>query len=85
MINDQEKLNLYLLLLKSNTEVYVHGTLESSNEEIRICLKESLDDTMTSQYSTYSLMVDNNWYSVNNIKTSDVSKVLKKVTQKSKK
>ena len=85
MNNDQEKLNIYLLLLKSNTEVYVHGTLESSNEKIRNCLKNSLDDTMNSQYLTYSLMVDNNWYNVNNIKNSDIAKVLKNVTQMSKK
>lgn len=85
MNNDQEKLNIYLLLLKSNTEVYVHGTLESSNEKIRKCLKDSLDDTMSSQYLTYSLMVDNNWYNVNNIKNSDIAKVLKNVTQMSKK
>ncbi len=31
----------YLLVLKSTVEVYVHGTLESSNDDIRNLLKNS--------------------------------------------
>ena len=35
----------YLLVLKSTVEVFVHGTLESSNEDIRTTLKSGLDRT----------------------------------------
>ena len=48
----------YLLLLKSTVEVYVHGTLESSNESTRELLKSCLDSTMSSQGATYDEMVD---------------------------
>ena len=44
----------YLLVLKSTVEVYVHGTLESSNEHVRIILKEILNETMTNQALTYN-------------------------------
>ena len=35
MNNDKIFLDSYLLLLKSTVEVYVHGTLESSNKKVR--------------------------------------------------
>ena len=34
-MNDKELLDNYLLILKSTVEVYVHGTLESSNENVK--------------------------------------------------
>ena len=41
-MNDQILLDNYLLLLKSTVEVYVHGTLESTNKPVRNLLKKSL-------------------------------------------
>ena len=45
-MNDQILLDNYLLILKSTVEVYVHGTQESSNEDIRNLFKESLNDIL---------------------------------------
>ena len=53
-----------LLILKSNVEVYVHGTLESSNNKVRNALKNGLDMTMSMQEDLYNLMTDYNWYQV---------------------
>ena len=75
-MNDQLLMNNYLLVLKSTVEVYVHGTLESSNTDIKDLLKNGLDETMKHQERTYNEMVNNNWYTVTNIKSSDISKVL---------
>lgn len=72
--------NNYLMLLKGVVEVYIHGTLESSNEEVRDTLKTSLNDILNSQKDTYNIMVDNNWYQVNNIKTNVIDQTYKKVT-----
>ena len=41
-MNNELILNNYLLLLKSTTEVFVHGTLESSNSDIRSTLRDGL-------------------------------------------
>ena len=78
-MTDQEIMDNYLLLLKSSVEVYIHGTLESSNKDIRELLKSSLDDTLDHQKNTYDLMTEKGWYQVNNVKESDVSKVLNKI------
>ena len=69
----------YLLVLKSTVEVFVHGTLESSNNDIRMTLKEGLDDIMTSQANTYDLMTKYGWYQVNNIETNQIKQTLEKI------
>ena len=72
--------NNYLMLLKGVVEVYIHGTLESSNEDVRETLKTSLNDILNSQRDTYNLMTQNDWYQVNNIKDSIIDKTYQKVT-----
>lgn len=75
-MNDQILMDNYLLILKSTVEVYVHGTLESSNNDIRKCLKNGLDKTMDAQARTYDLMTNYGWYQVNNVKTNVICKTL---------
>jgi len=69
----------YLLVLKSTVEVYVHGTLESSNSDVRELLKSSLNVIMTSQANTYDLMTNYGFYSVNNVSSSEINKTINKV------
>ena len=81
-MSNQLLLENYLLILKSTVEVYVHGTLESSNKDIRTLLKQGLDDTMSSQAKTYDLMTKYGWYKVENIKSSNILKTINKVNKK---
>ena len=67
-MNDSIILNNYLLILKSTVEVYIHGTLESSNIDIRKLLQENLNKTLEMQQMTYQEMIDNGWYKIENIK-----------------
>lgn len=78
-MNDRLLMENYLLILKSTVEVYVHGTLESSNNDIRMILKDNLNDIMTCQARTYDLMANCGWYPVNNVNVSEISKTLEKV------
>ena len=79
MINDKFILEEYLLVLKGTCEVYVHGTLESSNSDIRDILKHGLDETMKNQALTFDLMEENNFYQVNNIDKKAIKQVLNKI------
>lgn len=78
-MNDKLLMDNYLLILKSTVEVYVHGTLESSNKDIRNLLKECLDETMKHQARTYDEMTKYGWYTVNNIESKEIQKTLNKV------
>ena len=81
-MHDKLIIGSYLLILKSTMEVYVHGTLESSNERVRDVLKQGLESTLLSQGKTYNLMVENNWYKVNNVENNIISETLNKINQK---
>ena len=74
-------LDNYLLVLKSTVEVYVHGTLESSNEDVRNLLKSCLDEIMNSQANTYDLMVSYGWYNVENVGENKLIETFNKVNQ----
>lgn len=69
----------YLLILKSTVEVYVHGTLESSNSDVRVLLKENLNDILVSQADTYDKMTSYGWYTVSNVESSEILKTLNKI------
>ena len=78
-MNDQMLLDSYLLLLKSTVEVYVHGTLESSNKKVRELLNKSLNSTLNMQNTTYIEMTNYGWYKVNNVDSNCIEKVLSKL------
>ena len=69
----------YLLVLKSTVEVYVHGTLESSNNDVKKLLKTCLDDTMTHQKDTFDLMNKLGIYTKENVDSKMICKTLSKL------
>ena len=81
-MNDQLIMDNYLLILKSTVEVYVHGTLESSNNDVRMTLKDNLNEIMTCQARTYDEMTKYGWYPVNNVDTNLITQTLNKVESK---
>ena len=80
-MNDRLIMENVLLLLKSNMEVYVHGTLESSNPKVRKALKNGLDETMQMQEDIFNKMTEYNWYQVKNIKCTEIEKTYENLKQ----
>ena len=78
-MSDKLIMENYLLVLKSTVEVYVHGTLESSNNDIRNLLKKGLDDTMRHQAKTYDEMTNYGWYKIENVENKIITKTLGKI------
>ena len=78
-MNDKEIICNYLSILKSNIEVYVHGTIESFNQSIRDLINNGLQFTLDHQASTFDEMINNNMYKVENISSSEVCKCYKKI------
>ena len=78
-MDDRLIMDNYLLILKSTVEVYVHGTLESSNLDVKSLLQDSLNETLDHQKNTYQEMVKYGWYNVNNVETNKIKNILNKV------
>jgi len=81
-MNKQLILDNYLLILKSTTEVFVHGTLESSNNDVRNLLKECLNEILSSQANTYDLMTTYGFYNVNNVEANEINNTLSNIESK---
>lgn len=78
-MNDQILMDNYLLILKSTIEVYIHGTLESSNPDVRDTLKLGLDETIKHQARTYDEMTNYGWYTINNLDSKKIKQTLNSV------
>ena len=78
-MNEKLIMDNYLLVLKSTVEVFIHGTLESSNNSTRKILKSCLFDIISSQERTYDEMTKNGWYQIENVKTSIINNTYKKI------
>ncbi len=83
-MNDKLYMNNYLLILKSTVEVYVHGTLEAVNQDVRELLRLGLDETLIHQADTYDIMVDNGWYKIKDIEDKTIKNVLSCIKEKNK-
>ena len=78
-MNDKLLMENYLLVLKSTVEVFVHGTLESSNPEVRETLKNGLDEILKAQARCYDEMTKFGWYSIKNVNNSAINQTLKTI------
>lgn len=81
-MNDQLIMENVLLLLKSNMEVYVHGSLEASNKKVHDSLRFGLEETLKLQHKLYQKMTEYGWYQVKNIDNKTIKDTLKKLKQK---
>ncbi len=81
-MTDQLLMENYLLVLKSTVEVYVHGTLESSNKEIKELLFCGLDETLKHQERVYNEMTKCGWYQVKNIDKKTIKQTYDKLCKK---
>ena len=81
-MNDQILMENMLLLLKSNMEVYVHGTLEASNPAVHECLKFGLDQTVILQQNLYNKMTECGWYQISNVNKIVINDTLTKLKNK---
>ena len=81
-MNDKLIMESILLLLKSTVEVYVHGTLESSNKIIHSALKNGLDEIMKMQFDVFLKMQETGWYKITNVDTKTINQTYKKLQTK---
>ena len=75
-MSDKLIMESVLLLLKSTVEVYVHGTLESSNKIVHDTLKYGLDEIMEMQFNVFDEMSTRGMYKIENISAKNIKKTL---------
>ena len=78
-MEDKKYLTNILTMIKSLTMLYINGTIESSNENIRSLLENGLKDSLELQNELYQNMKNDGYYKIENIKDKEIKSLLKKL------
>ena len=71
-MDDRELMENELLIIKGATDLYLHGTIESSTAEVHNAFKEALNKSLDIQNKIYNLMSQKGWY---NTETAEQPKI----------
>lgn len=61
-MNDKELFEDLLLSVKGGSDLYLHGTIESSTQNIHSTFDKALTDSLKMQNEIYSKMSQKGWY-----------------------
>lgn len=80
-MNNKVILENILTLTKSLNTLYLNGTIEASNKEVRKMMEKGLQDSLNMQEEIYQMMVDDGYYQVCNVKSTEIEKLYNKLTK----
>lgn len=80
-MNNKIVLENILNLTKSLTSLYMCSTIESSNETSRSVFHQGLLDNLEMQDEIYQNMKDDGMYTIENVSSSAIKKIYKKLTK----
>ena len=62
MMNDRDLMENLLLLEKGSCDLYLHGTIESSDRTVCHTFQQALTDSLSMQGTIYGKMAAKGWY-----------------------
>lgn len=77
-MNDKMMLEELLCYEKNLCDIYLHATIESSNENIFETFKKSLEDTLKTQHNVYKILETKGYYKVTQAEEKNIIKAQKK-------
>lgn len=79
-MQDQEIMENLLLTIKGACDLYMHGTIESSDQSVHRTFDNALGETLDMQDSIYKAMVQRGWYQGEQAQAQEITKVKQKYT-----
>ena len=77
-MNDQTIMENLLLTTKGACDLYMHGTVESSTQNIHQTFDKALNDTLCMQDEIYGKMAAKGWYSTQQAPQQQIDQVRQK-------
>lgn len=77
-MDDKMLLEELLCYEKNLCDIYLHATIESSNEEMFDSFKKALNDTLKIQHDVYKMMENAGFYKVEQAEEKNILKAQKK-------
>lgn len=77
-MDDKNLMENILLLEKGVCDLYMHGSIESSTQNIHQAFKTALNESLTMQDTLYDQMAAKGWYPTEQVEQSKVEQVKQK-------
>lgn len=77
-MDDKNLMENILLLEKGACDLYMHGTIESSTDNVHQTFSTALNNTLCMQDEIYDKMSAKGWYSVKQVEQNKVNTVKQK-------
>lgn len=77
-MDDKNLMENILLLEKGVCDLYMHGSIESSTQNIHQAFKTALNESLTMQDTIYDQMAAKGWYPTEQVEQSKIDQVKQK-------
>lgn len=77
-MQDKDLMQNMLLLEKGVCDLYMHGSIEASTQNINQAFKTALNESLTMQDSIYQQMSAKGWYSADNAEQDKINQTRQK-------
>ncbi len=77
-MDDRNLMENLLLTTKGACDLYLHGCIEASNENVRNAFSAALDKTLKMQKDIYAKMESNGWYQKETAEQQQIDKAKNK-------
>ncbi len=77
-MDDQNLIKNILLLEKGVCDLYMHGSIESSTDNVHQAFKTALNESLCIQDSIYDEMTAKGWYSTEQVEQTKIDSVRQK-------
>jgi len=71
-MEDRELMEKELLTIKGACDLYLHGALEATTNEVHTAFKNALNESLDIQNKLYNLMKDKGWYTSDNAEQTKI-------------
>ena len=71
-MEDRDIMENELLTIKGVCDLYMHGAIESTTQEVHLAFKDALEESLNIQNKLYNLMAEKGWYQTD---TADQQKI----------
>lgn len=77
-MDDKNLMESLLQTTKGISDLYLHGTIEAANENVRCAFDSSLNRTLQMQKQIYDKMVAKGWYTNQNAEQTKITQARQK-------
>lgn len=77
-MEDKQAMENILLTTKGVCDLYMHGTIEASDERVHQAFNRALNESLTMQDDIYKKMTQKGWYPTEQVEQQKIDKVKQK-------